>query len=205
MMKSSNGQREYKPGDVIVFNKTREQWGELSNMAAGFPLVVAGLEWLTSEALYQACRFPRLPDVQELLRVQKSPMAAKMKSKPHRSHTRPDWDAARLKVMRWVLRVKLAQNLDSFGAVLARTGQRPIVERSHKDRYWGAVLDECGILRGQNALGRLLMELREEANRLPRAEIEVVEAPVLDDFLISGKAVGTVRAGDRPDFPTRLF
>ena len=205
MMPSSNRERSYNLAEDVVFHKTREEWGELSNMAAGFPLVVSGVEWLTSEALYQACRFPQLPDVQRLILEQRSPMAAKMKSKPHRSQTRPDWEAARTKVMRWVLRVKLGQNLDSFGAVLERTGASSIVERSHKDRYWGAVLDDHGILSGQNVLGRLLRELREEARQRPRVELEVVEPPVLNDFLIFGKSVGTVRAGDRPDFPTRLF
>ena len=206
MRSSSNSERTYNPADVVVFHKTREEWGALSNMAAGFLLVVAGEEWLTAEALYQACRFPRLPDVQRLILEQSSPMAAKMKSKPHRPQTRSDWDTARTKVMRWILRVKLGQNLDSFRAVLEKTGASPIVERSHKDRYWGAVPGEHGNLSGQNVLGRLLMELREEARQRSRAELEIVEPPpAVNDFLIFGKPVGTVRAGDRPDFPTRLL
>lgn len=204
-MHFSENERIYNPADVIVFHKTREEWGELSNMAAGFPLVVGGVEWLTSEALYQACRFPQLPKVQKEILEQRSPMAAKMKSKSHRYQTRLDWDNARTKVMRWVLRVKLAQNFDKFGLVLLRTGEQPIVERSHKDRFWGAVPDEYGNLAGQNLLGRLLMELREEAKRRSQDELEVVVAPNLSGFLILGKPVEIVRAGDRPDFQGRLF
>jgi type I restriction enzyme S subunit len=33
-----------------------------------------------------------------------------MRSKPFRKDSRPDWDAVRVKIMRWSLRVKLTQN-----------------------------------------------------------------------------------------------
>src|SRR5438105_2891921 len=78
--------REYARKGSAVFCKTDEEFGGLSNMAAGFPLVVNGVPIRTSEALYQACRFPHLSDVQRLIIDQKSPMTAKMKSKPHRAN-----------------------------------------------------------------------------------------------------------------------
>jgi len=42
----------YHPGESAVFCKTKERFGGLSNMAAGFPLLVCGVECRTSEALY---------------------------------------------------------------------------------------------------------------------------------------------------------
>jgi type I restriction enzyme, S subunit len=45
-----------------------------------FPLHVQRTRIHTSEALYQACRFPHLPEVQRLIIGQASPMTAKMKS-----------------------------------------------------------------------------------------------------------------------------
>ena len=101
-----------------------------------FPLHVQRTRIHTSEALYQACRFPHLPEVQRLIIGQASPMTAKMKSKPHRKDSRTDWDRVRVKVMRWCLRVKLAQNWEKFSELLGRTGDRPIVEESRKDDFW---------------------------------------------------------------------
>src|SRR5262245_58897838 len=120
--------RTYQRTECVVFLKTNEPFGGLSNMAGGYPLHVNGTRILTSEALYQACRFPDLPDVQRLIIEQKSPMSAKMVSKPYRSQTREDWDDVRVDIMRWCLRVKLAQNWDRFGELLRSTGERPIVE-----------------------------------------------------------------------------
>lgn len=44
--------------------KTKEDFGGLSNMAPGCPLQINGVRIPTAEALYQACRFPHLPDLQ---------------------------------------------------------------------------------------------------------------------------------------------
>ncbi len=66
-MRSTNQVRTYNRNESVVFSKTHEPFGGLSNMAGGFPLKVNGLRILTSEALYQACRFPHKPDVQRLI------------------------------------------------------------------------------------------------------------------------------------------
>src|SRR5437899_1766418 len=92
--------RTYKRRESVVFLKTKEEFGGLSNMAGGFPLRVNGVSILTSEALYQACRFPHLPDVQRQIIAERSPMTAKMRGKPHRANSRPDWDNVRVRIMR---------------------------------------------------------------------------------------------------------
>jgi type I restriction enzyme, S subunit len=185
--------RRYERFESVVFRKTQETFGGLSNMAPGFPLDVAGVQIRTSEALYQACRFPHHPRVQRLIIDERSPMTAKMKSKPCRSQSRRDWDAIRVDVMRWCLRVKLAQNLDSFGELLLATDEKPIVEESRKDPFWGARPQEDGALVGRNVLGRLLMELREELRRQPEAFLEV-EPPDIAEFLLFGEPIGRVGA-----------
>ena len=157
--------REYRRSESAVFLKTKEKHGGLSNMAGGFPLEVNGVLIRTAEALYQACRFPHLPAVQEQIIAQRSPMTAKMKSKPHRPDSRPDWDKVRVRIMRWCLQVKLAQNWEKFGAVLLETGDLPIVEHSRRDEFWGAKPVDAQTLVGVNALGRLLMELRERVKQ----------------------------------------
>jgi len=186
--------RTYQRAEVVVFHKTKESFGGLSNMASGFLLRVNGVRILTSEALYQACRFPHLPDVQREIIGQHSPMTAKMKSKPHQKESRPDWDQVRTKVMRWCLRVKLAQNYEEFGRLLLATKDRPIVEQSRKDDYWGAkvvgVADETLI--GQNILGRLLMELREHLKNDTAGALKAVPPLGIPDFLLLGKPVEIV-------------
>jgi len=116
--------RTYSRKDSVVFLKTDEPFGGLSNMAGGYPIHVNGVRILTSEALYQVCRFPHLPDVQKLIIGQVSPMTAKMRSKPYRKDSRPDWDQVRVRIMRWSLRMKLANNWNTFSALLLKTGDR---------------------------------------------------------------------------------
>jgi hypothetical protein len=98
--------------------------------------------------------------------------------------------------MRWCLRVKLAQHFTKFGGLLRRGAPRPIVERSRKDRFWGAVLEKDGVLRGQNRLGLLLMGLRDEllAAKLAGQEGRLlrVEPPQVPEFLLLGQAIGVI-------------
>ena len=185
--------RTYRRADVVVVYKTKEDFGGLSNMSAGYPLLVNGVRILTTEALYQACRFPLLPEVQREIISQRSPMTAKMKSKPHRKQTRHDWDDVRFKIMRWCLRVKLAQNYSEFGRLLLATRDRPIVEQSRKDDYWGAkIAHDEETLTGQNVLGRLLMELRERLGQDSSGQLQTVEPLSIPDFMLLGKPIKTV-------------
>lgn len=201
--KTTGNLRTYHRAEVVVVYKTRESFGGLSNMAAGFPLQVNGVRILTSEALYQACRFPHLPDVQRAIIGQHSPMTAKMKSKPYRNESRSDWDQVRFKVMRWCLRVKLAQHYESFGQLLLATQDRPIVEQSRKDDYWGAkaygATDET--LVGQNVLGRLLMELREQLKSDSEGVLKSVPPLAIPNFALLGSPIAVVTEYQVPREP----
>jgi ribA/ribD-fused uncharacterized protein len=177
-------------------------------MAPGFPLRVNGILIRTSEALYQACRFPHLPKVQRLIIEEGSPMTAKMKSKPYRPQSRPDWDAVRVKIMRWCLRVKLAQHWDKFGKLLLATGDQPIVEDSRKDDFWGAKPQDDGTLIGGNVLGRLLMELREQLRAPSSPSLRRVEPPTIPNFLLYERPIEVIdlRLGsDVANSPRDLF
>jgi type I restriction enzyme S subunit len=181
--------RTYSRAECAVFSKTKEGFGGLSNMAGGFPLRVNGIRILTSEALYQACRFPHLLNIQRLIIQQNSPMTAKMKGKPYRDDSRPDWDRVRVKIMRWCLRVKLVQNWNTFSALLLKTGERPIVEESRKDDFWGAKAVDENTLVGMNVLGRLLMELRELVKTEGRESFLRVEPLAIPDFRLEGRPI----------------
>jgi ribA/ribD-fused uncharacterized protein len=186
-------QRTYVPAEVVVFRKTKETFGGLSNMAPGFPVVVNNVRFWTCEALYQCCRFPDMPEVQKLIASEPSPMTAKMKSKKYRDRTRPDWENIRVRVMRWCLKVKLAQNRSTFGELLLSTGDKAIVEESAKDQFWGAKPDdaEVKVLTGANVLGRLLMELREQFRSSP-SDYQLVPVPQIPNFLLFGRPVESI-------------
>ena len=167
-------------------------------MAPGFPIRLNGVIIRTSEALYQACRFPHLPRVQRQTIEERSPMTAKMRSKPFRKDSRPDWNNVRIRVMRWCLQVKLAQNWEEFGKTLLATGERPIVEQSHKDDFWGAKLAGDGSLVGMNVLGRLLMELREQLNGDDPESLRSVPPLPIPEFFLYEEPIETVHADKEP-------
>jgi predicted NAD-dependent protein-ADP-ribosyltransferase YbiA (DUF1768 family) len=110
--------------DCVVFPKVNEDYGGLSNMSNDFPLVVDGVRLGSSEALYQACRFPQRPDWQREVLDAPHAMRAKMAARKEgrrKQHTRADWERVQEAVMRWCLRVKLAQHFERFGGLLRRT------------------------------------------------------------------------------------
>lgn len=188
-------ERHYQAKEVVSFCKTKNAYGGLSNMCAGYPLVINGHRVRSAEAIYQACRFPDFPEVQRLIISEVSPMSAKMKGKPYLKHTRDDWNEVRISVMRWVLAVKLAQNFIKFGQLLKETHAKPIVEESRKDCFWGAMRekDNPDLLIGVNALGRLLMELREKyVSSTDWYNFLYVETPNIKNFKIFEKTIDVV-------------
>ena len=185
-------QRTYIRHYSVVFSRTKEKFGGLSNMAAGFPLEINGVYILTSEAIYQACRFPYNPEFQKEIIQQRSPMAAKMKSRAYISETRPDWDKVRVAAMRWCLGVKLAQNWENFRDLLLSTGDLPIVEYSHKDNFWGAKPECPDILVGRNVLGRLLMGLRDDLQGSGSQKLQTVKPLNIPAFFLYGQQIETV-------------
>lgn len=165
----------YIESDCAVIFRTRDLFGEGSNMASGYPVIYDDVIYHSTEVLYQLARFPGLmahrlaPDQPKLFDAVNLPnaMTAKMKSKLYRHLTRPDWETGwnggvRVEVMEAVLRLKIAQHWNRMTAFLAMTGDMPIVEKSRKDQFWGAKPDGQGNLVGNNVLGLLWMVLREE-------------------------------------------
>jgi len=177
--------REYITREVITFAKTDGKFGALSNMAPGHNLFVNEINIRSSEILYQACRFPLFPQIQQEIIDVKSPMDAKKISRHYISYSRQDWDSVKFKVMKWCLEVKLIQNFSSFSELLISTGDKAIVEYSAKDSLWGANPKSQDTLVGVNALGRLLMELREKikvGNLTPNTVIAPVNIPAFSLF-----------------------
>lgn len=189
--------KKYNKNEVVTFLKTREAFGGLSNMAAGFPITLYGIRCRTSEHLYQALKFPEHPEIQlEILEVP-SPMGAKMLAKRYRQLIRPDWEEIKFAVMAYCVRAKLKSNFQLFGDLLRSTGNADIVEISPKhDTYWGCV-PVGELLVGNNYLGVLLTELRNDMVREgPGAGHQMLLSPPDGVQLIfNGRKVGVFRFG----------
>lgn len=180
--------RVYDKDYCISFRKTNELYGGLSNMAPGFPITINQHILLTSEALYQCCRFPNHPDIQAEIIKQRSPMTAKDISRKNIHFTRDHWNRDRVKIMRWCVYSKLIFNWYSFGELLDSTNNNNIVEDSYKDDFWGARLNGDQYI-GVNALGRLLMQARETYRRIKGKTIIVLPPPNIPNFCLLGKKI----------------
>lgn len=188
-------ERTYRLNEVITFRKTTEKFGGLSNMSSGFSMFVNEINIANTEILYQACRFPLFPNIQEKILSKTNPMEAKAISRKYLDCTRQDWDDVKFKVMRWCLRVKYIQNLTSFSKLLCETKDKPIVEYSLKDNIWGAIPVQKNILHGKNVLGRLLMELREKYV-IEQNKLAYVEPPNIPAFLLFNNPIEKVYTSD---------
>ena len=107
----------YVAADVAAFKKNKDAWGGFSNMASDFPLVAGGVTIGSSEALFQVMKFLHAPDVQRLILAERASYQVANIGRSRQYLVRPDWRQVRVEVMRWVLRVKLAQHWERFGAL----------------------------------------------------------------------------------------
>ena len=181
----------YRADQAAAFRRNKDRYGGLSNMASGFPIQVNGLSIRTSEALYQACRFPDHPAVQEKIITTPSPMAAKHIGRQNLAKTRKDWFDYNVAIMWWCLRAKLLCHPDLFGTLLKSTGTLYIVESSAKDDFWGAK-PVNGTFIGRNVLGRLLKALR--AAHDPTKPLEVLLPPEIPNFKLMGELIRPLNA-----------
>lgn len=138
---------------VIRFYSVADEFGAFSNFAP-FPIRLDGKTWPTSEHYFQAQKFLDEEHI-EAIRRAKSPMIAARLGRSRQCPLRRDWESVKLDVMRKAVYAKFTQH-DALRELLLSTGESRIVEHTAKDAYWG----DGGDGRGQNMLGRILMEVR---------------------------------------------
>lgn len=192
--------RSYARDQVAAFLRTGDAFGAFSNMHAGFPLRVAELDVPATENYYQAMRYPHRPDVQEAILAERHPVQAKRLAYRSLEHSRGDWQAVNIALMRHALRLRYAHHPHAMQDLFRETGGRPIVEISRRDDFWGT-RERGDLLEGRNVLGRLWMELREEvADRDPDTPFEV-GAPEIPDLILCDRPVTTFTP--RPVMPAQ--
>jgi ribA/ribD-fused uncharacterized protein len=138
---------------TVYFYRVNDAFGELSNFSKhGFQL--EGKHWPTSEHYFQAQKMTSLEYQEQIRKCESVRDAARLgRTLP----MRPDWGDVRVEVMRKALRAKFNAHED-LRRILLSTGDEEIVEETTDDYFWG-----CGTQGdGENMLGQLLMELRQE-------------------------------------------
>ncbi len=149
---------------MIRIAKVKERYGWFGNMSP-FPVLFEGQHWRTTEALFQALRFEN-EEIKKLIREEKSPMGAKFKSKRYKhSMVVKPMSEQDVRNMKLVLSLKLEQHIFIRDSLL-ETNDQLIFEdvsnrRGARHLFWGMKM-ENGAWLGQNVLGKLWMELREE-------------------------------------------
>jgi ribA/ribD-fused uncharacterized protein len=144
--------------EPIKFYTTKGEFGFMSNFFRA-QINCFGRTWMTSEHAYQAQKFSGMnQEDYDAVHSCPNPMAAAIVGRDPNRACRPDWNAVRDDVMRFVVLQKFSQNPDIQKALLG-TGDRSLFEFDCKrgDQYWA--IDGNGV--GKNMLGVILMEVRE--------------------------------------------
>jgi len=174
--------RTYNRDGIAGFRFTKARFGAFSNMHPGYPIRVPtghGMIRLDStETLYQMAKFPHAPEIQREIMEAGGPKPGKTVAWAHGAHAREDWAmGASVEIMKYAIRMRLAQHRAAMLAEYEDTMSLPIVEISRRDSFWGAIEQPDGTYHGRNILGRLHMQLREELRVDPEKFRDEVPAP----------------------------
>lgn len=123
------------------------------------PFEVAGIKYPTVEHWFQAWK---TTDLETHKAIAAAPTPGKAKRMGRKVDLRPDWEQIKIEVMRAGLWYKFEN--PELRAKLLATGNEPLMEgNTWHDNTWGnCFCRKCIGIHGQNLLGALLMEIREE-------------------------------------------
>lgn len=145
---------------MIKFYKCNVPYGFMSNFWKA-KMTIYGKIWDTIEHAYQAQK-TEIPEEQNKIWAAKTARSAR--DMGQLVQMRPDWDDVKDQVMRECVRAKMKQHPDLQAQLLA-TNDEELIEDSPVDWYWGCGKDGTG----KNMLGKILMEVRDELLKLPKA------------------------------------
>jgi len=151
---------------VISKNITRTLWATPKTSVQGFhgkhkylsnftavPVTLDGETYTSVEHAYQAAK---TLDLTQRADIKKQKLAKDVKRFGKTVDKRKDWDDVKVEIMHNLLREKFSQDL--FNDALLSTRNAELVEANYwNDTFWGVYNGK-----GQNVLGRLLMDVREE-------------------------------------------
>ncbi|WP_425615946.1 NADAR family protein [Anatilimnocola sp. NA78] len=143
---------------AIEFYSRTASYAEFSNFSP-HGIEMAGLSYPTVEHYFQAMKFPGT-EYAEKIRLAAKPAVAKQLGRSRKVVLRSDWEAVKLDIMRAAVRQKFATH-PALRQLLLDTAIEELMEITPGDTFWGAGKSRSG----QNWLGRILMEVRNELRK----------------------------------------
>jgi len=140
---------------AIEFNSKSAEYAEFSNFHIA-PFVLDGNTYPSVEHWFQSEKFPTDKELQGQIRAAPSASKAKALGRTKSVHFRSDWNSVRDEVMMRGVRAKFEQNAELMNLLRSTLGYE-LREKAFWDAYWGT--GRSG--KGQNRMGKLLMEIRE--------------------------------------------
>lgn len=156
----------------VLFHGADESKGEFRNFSnmSQHTIEVDGVQYPSVEHYFQAMKAKEFKDDEMFDKIVKAKTgkAVKAMGKKIKNFVKEVWDAKRDEVMRLGVRSKFIQHPE-LRKQLLETGDRQIGEADARNLYWGIGTAETSEKskhpekwRGQNKMGKLLMELRQE-------------------------------------------
>jgi ribA/ribD-fused uncharacterized protein len=161
-------EKDMGPPPVFFFSKTPEN-REFSNFFE-VDFVMDDVRFKSAEHAFQYVKAKTFGDdaIAEKILKAKSAQSAKAFGKKVANFKDDEWNAKKDDVMRAIVRAKFRTN-PTITKTLLDTGDRPLANADPRDRYWGigtsADTEKAKNIAkwvGENRLGKLLMEVREE-------------------------------------------
>lgn len=156
--------------DILTFTTPETRW--LSNMTR-VEILYKGIIYPSTESFYQAMKY----DENDRIKIEGWNFSITIRShiaynlKPSESKqfskenpmTNPKFEENKLEIMRYAQRQKYRQ--EPFKSKLLATGDAYLEEGNWwHDRFWGC---DIKTREGENNLGRIIMEVRDELRNLP--------------------------------------
>lgn len=156
----------------VLFHGAGEDKGQykfLDNQAE-YPIQVESKQYPTVEHYFQSMKAQEFGDQEILDKIEKTPSgkAVKALGKKVKNFIKEQWDARRIEIMARGVRAKFVQHPE-LQKQLLETGEKQIGEADARDSFWGIGTSAATELskdptkwKGQNQLGKILMNLRSE-------------------------------------------
>jgi hypothetical protein len=169
-----------EPKEEIVFFFSKEPTNKEFSSFYDTTFKIDDVEYKSAEHAFQAIKAKTFGDDASFTKIVKSKSAQSAKSFGKKVEKFEDavWDAKKDEVMKQILRAKFSQN-PAIRKLLLDTGDKILAEANPRDTYWGIGTSSTTTIaknpekwKGQNKLGKFLIELRSELRAEDAADEE---------------------------------